>query len=204
MRKFLSEFLERADYNLSGQDYVLGNVVPFFEFRSGAAPQEKGVATCWCENNELHAAGLFYDSELFNNSIIDNDLTWEKGDVFEFIFQKPNQVDYYEFHSTPEGKKLEYHIIDAAKIKEIPHEQKICDCNLQVKNSYQDNLWYSELIVPFSKLGIDSLDNCKCVFIRQNYKKPNIKFEITSSQVFPITVHAPQFWHRIKAEKQRS
>ena len=204
MRNKLLDFLKTSEYKLADRNYILEEIVPLFEFKSGDTPQEKGVAICWCEDNMLHASGLFYDSELFNNSTYDNDKTWEKGDVFEFIFQKDGHEDYYEFHATPNGKKLEYHIPSSRTIRETPHEKKVCNCYLTIKNSYENNLWYSELIIPLTSLGISNLNNCKCLFARQNYKLPNIKLEVTSSRIFPTTIHAPEFWHNIVAKKERS
>ncbi len=204
MRNKLLTFLESSGYKLADKNYILGEIVPLFEFRSGDIPQEKGVAACWCENDMLHACGLFYDSELFNNSTCDNDKTWEKGDVFEFILQKDGNEDYYEFHATPNGKKLEYHIQNSRTIREIPHEKKVCNCFLTIKNSYENNLWYSELIIPLVSLNISNLNNCKCLFARQNYKLPNIKLEVSSSRIFPTTIHAPEFWHNIVVKKERN
>lgn len=118
------------------------------------------------------------------------------------MFQIRGHEDYYEFHSTPEGYRLQLHIQDYRTIRSVPHEQKICEAGLQVWNRIdpERHLWESEPRIPFSGIGMHhgELTGSRFVIVRQNHTHGKPAPEITATRSFPVTAHTPYLWHTIK------
>lgn len=177
------------------------NICLLTEFRTCVCPREPGVATLISTDTSFCACALLQDAFPFNPATQDNQRLWLLGDVFELFLQLPGQEDYYEFHSTPEGCRLQLHIPDCRTFRTIPHEQKICDAGLTVKNRIDRlrKLWYCELRVPFEGLGLEKCpESVRFAFVRYNLQPETAVPEITTYPFFPVTVHAPSLWAELK------
>jgi len=177
----------------------------FYGFTDGTQPEEPGAALLYAADDCLVTCGVLSDRDLYNDARRDNDTTWLLGDTFELLFQIRGHEDYYEFHSTPEGYRLQLHIQDYRTFRSVPHEEKICDAGLMVRNEIERdrNLWKSELRIPFCGIGLtpDLLKGSRFAIVRQNYTHGRKNPEITSTQVFPRTAHTPYLWHRFESGK---
>ena len=199
---------KRADMKLdplfkspSPEEYTLGTPLAMFGFVDGSRPVEPGAVQLSVDGDFLVARGVMIDHDLYNDTRRDNDTTWLFGDTFELMFQIRGHEDYYEFHSTPEGYRLQLHIPDYRTIRSIPHEEKICESGLQIRNwiDPEKHIWESELRIPFSGIGLhhDELPGSHFVIVRQNYTHGTPSPVITATRVFPKTAHTPYLWHKI-------
>ena len=179
-----------------------GDIVIYRKFRQKHCfPDERGAACLTLDGDFIHAHGLFQAADPSNRALRDNQETWLLGDVFELFFRYPGYEDYYEFHSTPEGRRLQLHIQDHRTFRNIPHEQKICESGLTVKNriDHEKQLWFSELIIP---LDGRSADGAHFAFARYSYT--NGVPEISAYPEFPETVHMPDLWPEIKISGRKT
>ncbi len=179
-----------------------GEILFYYGFTTGETPRDPGVASLCVEEDGLHAYGLLHSSSPSNRARTDNAETWLLGDVFELFFQIRGHEDYFEFHSTPEGFRLQLHIPDFRTFRGIPHREKVCECGLQVRNSMDPvhELWRSELMIPFEKIGLtpDLISGSRFTFARYQYpEKGGGAPEICSTNVFPKTAHMPSLWSEI-------
>lgn len=184
------------------EEYELGTPLTLFGFVNGLRPEEPGAVQLSVDGDFLAARGVMIDHDLYNDTRRDNDTTWLFGDTFELMFQIRGHEDYYEFHSTPEGYRLQLHIPDYRTIRSIPHERKICESGLQVQNRIdpEKHLWECELRVPFSGIGLhrDELAGSRFVIVRQNYTHGKPAQVITATRIFPQTAHTPYLWHTVR------
>lgn len=103
---------------------------PFLDF--GQAWLEKPAADFrpgriqlgWKDDTFLFLAS-FVDDCLFTQMTADNQEAWNLGDVFELFLKIPAHEDYFEFHLTPNGHRLQLHFPDANAIIRI--RDKLCD-----------------------------------------------------------------------------
>lgn len=182
--------------------HYFGDIVIYREFRQKRCfPDERGAACLTLDGDFIHAYGLFQAVDPSNRALRDNQETWLLGDVFELFFRYPGHEDYYEFHSTPEGRRLQLHIQDYRTFRNLPHEQKICQSGLMVKNriDHEKKLWFSELIIPRNG---SSADSAHFAFARYSYTDGVP--EISSYPEFPETVHTPYLWPEIKIHEGKT
>lgn len=164
-------------------------------FRSGGKPLFPACAVLCSDGNSWVAAGLMKTEHPANKVTEDNQQTWLNGDVFEVFLQLPGHRDYYEFHSTPEGHRLQLRLPDAVTFRNLPLEKKICEAGLQVRNVIdpEEKFWYCELRVPFAWLQV-SKSKCRYAFARYDYTDFGDRPEISTYPYFPETVHTPDLW----------
>ena len=177
------------------------NICFLTKFRTYVHPRESGAAALASTDASFCVSALLQDAFPFNPATRDNQRLWLLGDVFEFFLQLPGQEDYYEFHSTPEGCRLQLHIPDCRTFRTIPHEQKICDAGLTVKNRIDRlrKLWRCELRVPCGGLGLKKCpESVRFAFARYNFQPGIAVPEITTYPFFPVTVHTPSLWAELK------
>ena len=139
-----------------------------------------------------------------NSAKRDNEPTWATGDVIEFFIQPPGRIDYYEFHITPESRRLQLHFPLGKIIRKIPYYKNICDCNLAVRTlSLAPDLWTGELSIPLSALGItmNAAQNSASPSIihycvSRYYYENSIKAELSSHPALtaPRGFHNPPLW----------
>jgi len=100
-----------------------------------------------------------------NAAKMDNEKTWLTGDVMEFFIMPEGRDDYYEFHATPEGRRLQLHLPHYKLLGKMPFEDNLCDCGLEVKtHELTNDLWVGEMSVEIGKLGnweVAKLWNCE-------------------------------------------
>ncbi|MBE6378942.1 MAG: hypothetical protein E7051_09040 [Lentisphaerae bacterium] len=164
-------------------------------FRSKEKPLFPACAIFSSDEKSWIAAGLMKTAHPANKVKKDNQQTWLNGDVFEVFLQLPGHQDYYEFHTTPEGHKLQLHLPDAITFRDLPHKKKICEVGLQVRNVIEpkEMFWYCELRIPFAGLQVPN-NKCRFAFARYDYTDFEEKPEISTYPYFPETVHTPDFW----------
>lgn len=182
-------------------NHDFNDIMIFRKFRrKHCLPDERGAASLTLDGDFIHAYGLFQAPAPANKAVRDNQETWLLGDVFELFFSYPDREDYYEFHSTPEGKRLQLHIQDHRTFRTIPHEQKICELGLMVKNhiDHEKKLWFSELIIPLKE---HLTAGAHFAFARYSYQ--NGVPEISSYPEFPETIHAPCLRPEIKINERK-
>ena len=109
-------------------------VCRFVEYQTGGEPKHPAAAMMLAEKYGVRLAALMQSDHPENHADADNQQTWRSGDVLELFLQETGRPDYYEFHSTPEGIRLQLHLPDCITFRSIPHEQKICDAGLRVFN----------------------------------------------------------------------
>ena len=159
-------------------------------------PGFTGVCRLEHDDNNFYASALLRTENPWNRAVKDNDFTWELGDTLELFIQLKNHEDYYEFHSTPNGIRFQYHIPDYKIHTTIPHETKSCDIGLKVFNEFypEKKVWYSVMTIPFSGIHAKSPD-CRFMFSRYNYSDFSEDRPELSSWPFIIGgFHAPHNW----------
>lgn len=180
-----------------GEDRFERNGEPFAlrVFPDGSEPVEKCVAMIGTVDDNLVVRAAAYDSFLHNNAVIDNEKTWQLGDVIEFFVQAPGHEDYYEFHVTPEAKRLQLHLLDYRTIKQVPWEEKLVDVGLNVRSSVFDGVWVSEMRLPFAAIGIASIRGIRYAVCRYNYPQagdPERSSSMLTDEIYGF--HNPPVW----------
>ena len=137
-----------------------------------------------------------------NAARCDNEKTWTTGDVIEFFIQAEGRDDYYEFHLTPEGIRLQLHLPHYSLLRKVPFENKICDCGLAAKTlSLSDDLWVGEMRVPFASLsenGEEGMGEAKYCVSRYYYVNA-LEIEYSSYPPLPARgYHNPPCWACLK------
>ena len=135
MREKLIDVLNSGRILPGGTSCVPGQLLTFFRLQDGMPPKENGVATILAEEETLRILGVFRDSDIGNRARNDNEKTWETGDVMECFIQLPGHEDYFEFHVTPEERKLQLHLPSvlrrAARNRRLRRSSAKPDCGLR-------------------------------------------------------------------------
>ena len=145
-------------------------------------PRFPGVCKLEHDDRNFYASALLRTEKPWNRAVKDNDFTWRLGDTLEFFIQLKGREDYYEFHSTPNGIRFQYHVPDHKIRRELSHEAKCCDAGLKLFNEFrpEQKVWYSVLTIPFSGIHADS-PACRFMFGRYNYSDfPDGRPELSS------------------------
>jgi hypothetical protein len=204
MSDLLVPFLQAGIFPPPPLDYEPGSPLALYGYTDGSRPRERGAARLRITETQLLAEGAMFDGDLFSKADGDQQKLWELGDAFEFMIQLPGRRDYHEFQTSPTGFRLQLHIDDCRTFRAVPHEDKLCDCGLEVSNAYDADtgLWRSEMRVPLAALGVSrqQLAGARFVFVRQNHARTTPRPEITASQIFPQTAHEPSFWQRLPGD----
>ena len=164
--------------------------------RPNDLPRFSGVCKLEHDDSNFYASALLRTEKPWNKAKKDNDFTWRLGDTFEFFIQLKGHEDYYEFHSTPNGIRFQYHIPDYRIHGTLPHEVKCCDVGLQLFNEFhpEKKVWHSVMTIPFSGIHADSPE-CRFLFSRYNYSDFSEDSPELSSWPFIIGgFHAPHNW----------
>ena len=203
MRDKLIDVLNSGRILPGGTSCVPGQLLTFFRLQDGMPPKENGVATILVEEDTLHILGLFRDSDIGNRARNDNEKTWETGDVMECFIQIPGHEDYFEFHVTPEKRKLQLHLSSALRRAEQTFEEKLCETGLRVAACAEPdrNFWSGELEIPFAGIGLtkEQRNGLAFAICRYNYNAGCPKPEISSTVAFSgETFHAPEQWHILR------
>lgn len=160
-QKLLGNFGESLEHE--------AGVFSLMRYPEGGEPFEKCVAVLGASGDEIVVRAAAYDSHTQNKAVVDNEKTWLLGDVVEFFIQPPGQEDYYEFHVTPEGRRLQLHLMDYRTFREFSFESKCCDTGLRVQSNVSGNIWISEMRIPLSALGISGVSGVRFAICRYNY-----------------------------------
>lgn len=136
----------------------------------GVEPVEKCVALLGVADGDVVVRAAAYDTYLRNRTVTDNEKTWTLGDVMEFFVQPAGRDDYFEFHLTPEKKRLQLHLQDYRTQGLHPFEEKLCDAGLRVWVHVDDGcVWLSEMRVSFEALGLKPGQGVRFAVCRYNY-----------------------------------
>ena len=188
----------------------LGNAPFHFRAHSKTAskddlPRFSGVCRLEHDDRNFYASALLRTKNPWNKAVKDNDFTWLLGDTLELFIQLKGHEDYYEFHSTPNGIRFQYHIPDYRIHGTLPHEIKCCDIGLKLFNEFhpEEKVWYSVMTIPFSGIHADSPD-CRFMFGRYNHSDfPEDSPEISSWPFIIGGFHAPYSWLEYPAAVSR-
>lgn len=174
-------------------EHVAG-IFPLKRYPEGGEPSEKCVAMLGTSGGEIVVRAAAYDEHAKNKAVADNEKTWILGDVVEFFIQPPGQEDYYEFHVTPEGRRLQLHLMDYRTFREFSFESKCCDAGLRVKSNVSGNVWLSEMRIPLSALGIAGVSGVRFAVCRYDYGAtgdPEMSSTMSGSE---LGFHNPPQW----------
>lgn len=165
-------------------------------YPGGGDTQEACVALLAQEDGALVVRASAFDSHLHNTAVADNEQTWALGDVIEFFVQAAGRDDYYEFHVTPSGIRLQLHLDHYLRLRDSTFESKIRDCGLRVRSRTDGSVWSSEMRIPLSEMGFQTLDGLRFAVCRYNYGTSGEP--VLSS--FPVLddshgFHNPPAWH---------
>ena len=87
-------------------------------------PVFSGVCRLEHDDRNFYASALLRTRNPWNKAEKDNDFTWKLGDTLELFIQLKGHEDYFEFHSTPNGIRFQYHIPDYQTHSKLSHEEK--------------------------------------------------------------------------------
>lgn len=163
-------------------------------------PEYPAVACLTHDTDSFRACVLMRTANPSSKATQDNQPTWELGDAAELFIQLAGHEDYWEFHSTPVGIRLQLHLPGEFKRFNMPFEQQKCDIGLKLVNKIipEQKLWYTELIIPFAGIGATSPE-CKFFFGRYNYSDfPEGEKELSSWPFVKGTFHCPGSWDSYK------
>lgn len=153
-----------VDINVSAGPFQL------IGYPHGVEPVEKCVALLGFSDGDVVVRAAAYDTYLRNRTVADNEKTWTLGDVMEFFVQPAGRDDYFEFHLTPEKKRLQLHLQDYRTHGLQPFEEKVCDAGLRVWVHVDDGcVWLSEMRVSFEALGLKPGQGVRFAVCRYNY-----------------------------------
>ena len=159
-------------------------------------PAFSGVCRLEHDDRNFYASALLRTRNPWNKAEHDNDFTWKLGDTLELFIQLKGRRDYYEFHSTPEGIRFQYHIPDYQIHTKLSHEVKCCEAGLTLFNELhpEKQVWYSVMTIPFAGIHADRPD-CRFMFSRYNYSDfPGSGPELSSWPFNPDGFHTPFNW----------
>lgn len=148
---------------------ILAGPFALHRYPDWGEPAEPCAAVVGVDGGDWVVTSAAVDSHLHNRATADNQFTWDLGDVMELFLQVPGHEDYYEFHSTPEGRRLQLHLPDYLKLRETPFAAKICDCDLVVKNAVRDGVWFCEMRVPLARIEATAAKGLRYAVCRYNY-----------------------------------
>ena len=175
-------------------------VCSFQQFRTGGKPKHPAAALIRAEDSGVRLFALLQSDNPKNRADADNQKTWQTGDVLELFLQETGCADYYEFHSTPEGIRLQLHLPDCITFRNFPHEQKICDAGLQVYNRIDpvQKFWYCEMFVPYSGFLTGKDSSFRFGLGRYDYEDDPENPAISCCPLVKDSLHSPKDWQEVK------
>ena len=125
--------------------------------------------------------------------------------MLELFLQETGRPDYYEFHSTPEGIRLQLHLPDHITFRDIPHERKICDAGLRVFNRIDQSrqLWYCEMFVPYAGFMTGAAESFRFGLGRYDCEDDPEKPAISCWPFMKETLHTPEAWQEFSRCRNR-
>lgn len=193
MTAMIEDRLKRALEGRSDPEVCL-----FQNFRTGGVPKHPTAALLQVEESGVRLTALMQAAHPENRADADDLETWLTGDALELFLQESGHEDYYEFHSTPEGFRLQLHLPDCITFRDIPHEQKICDAGLRVFNriDHARKLWYCEMFVPYAGFLTGKARSFRFCLGRYDYEDTPEKPSISCWPLMKDTLHAPKEWRQ--------
>lgn len=176
---------------------TLASPIVLRRYPDGGAPREKCVAALGRDGNEIVLRTAAYDSLARNMAAADNMEMWLLGDVVEFFMQPAGREDYYEFHVTPEGRRLQLHLPDYISHRGIDFEDKLVDVGLAVESRLEaGGVWISEMRVPMGAVGMEATAGMRFAVCRYNYgengSEPELSCSFAATEKFGF--HNPPAW----------
>ena len=180
-------------------------VCSFLEFGTGDAPKHPTAALMRAEDSGIRLAALMRATHPKNSADTDNQRTWLSGDALELFLQETGRPDYYEFHSTPEGIRLQLHLPDHITFRDIPFERRICDAGLRVFNRIDSvrELWYCEMFVPYTGFMTGIAKTFRFGLGRYDYEDDPEKPAISCWPFMKETLHSPKAWQEFSRCRNR-
>ena len=180
-------------------------VCSFLEFRTGGVPKHLTAALMRAEDFGVRLAALMRAAHPKNSADADNQQTWLSGDALELFLQETGRPDYHEFHSTPEGIRLQLHLPDHITFRNIPHERKICDAGLRVFNRIDPSrqLWYCEMFVPYAGFMTGAAETFRFGLGRYDCEDDPEKPAISCWPFMKETLHSPEDWREFQLRRNR-
>ena len=177
----------------------------FREFRTGGVPKHPTAALMRAEDSGVRLAALMRAAHPKNSADADNRQTWLSGDALELFLQETGRPDYHEFHSTPEGIRLQLHLPDHITFRNIPHERKICDAGLRVFNRIDPSrqLWYCEMFVPYAGFMTGAAETFRFGLGRYDCEDDPEKPAISCWPFMKETLHSPEDWREFPLRRNR-
>ena len=148
---------------------ILAGPFPLSHYPDWGVPAEACSAIVALDGGDLVVVAAAEDAHAFNRATADNQHTWELGDAMEFFVQVPGHEDYYEFHVTPEGRRLQLHLPSYLTFRQVSEASKICDCGLAVKSVVREGVWLSEMRESLARIGATSPRGLRFAVCRYNY-----------------------------------
>ena len=175
----------------------------FQVFKTGGKPKHPAAALLMKEETGVRLYALMQSDRPKNRADADNQKTWQTGDALELFLQETGRPDYYEFHSTPEGIRLQLHLPDCVTFRNIPHEKKICDAGLQVFNRIDPvrKLWYCEMSVPYSGFLNGKDSSFRFGLGRYDYEDDPENPAISCWPLMNGSLHSPENWRELQIRK---
>lgn len=172
-------------------------------FGTGGQPEHPTAALLMKEETGVRLYALMHSAHPENRADADNQKTWQTGDALELFLQETGRPDYYEFHSTPEGIRLQLHLPDCVTFRNFTHEQKICDAGLQVFNRIdpEQKLWYCEMFVPYAGFMKEKNSSFRFGLGRYDYEDDPEKPAISCWPLMKGTLHSPEDWRKLPIRK---
>ncbi len=178
-----------------------GNILRLYNTGNEESDCEAGCGCVVAGDKAFYVHALFYDSDIFNQATQSNiDPTWKLGDVMEFYLQLPGHKDYYEFHVSPDNVILQLHLPCNERQYIMNYENNIFQGGLQskVQSIPEENLWYAEMVLPYSNFDISAEDvkGSRFAICRYNYYKGHEEPETSSTaKLSGRRFHNPECWH---------
>lgn len=197
------ELAERLKRVLDGR--ADPEVYLFREFGTGDLPGQPTAALMRAEDSGIRLAALMRAANPKNSADADNQRTWLSGDALELFLQETGRPDYYEFHSTPEGIRLQLHLPDHITFRNIPYERRICDAGLRVFNRIDQarKLWYCEMFVPYAGFMTGAAQTFRFGLGRYDYEDDPEKPAISCWPFMKETFHTPDAWQEFSRCRNR-
>ena len=173
-------------------------VFSLMHYPEGGEPAEKCVVVLGTSGGDLVVRAAAYDAYAQNQAVVDNEKTWLLGDVIEFFVQAPGREDYFEFHVTPEGRRLQLHLLDYRTFRDFSFESKCCDLGLRVKSRVVQNIWLSEMRIPFVALGISGVSGIRFAVCRYDYGAAGDPEMSSTMSDGELGFHNPPKWRTVE------